>query len=119
MAAVLTQNSNVSCGHGGSVVATGTPKLTINGSPVLLRTGIAGRAVSVCTTPPASDAGGPTAKACLTVTAVDSGEASKLTVGGSGVMLATLTGKTDGMVAKTTPQLLLSATAGQTKLVAS
>jgi len=52
------------------------------------------------------------------VSSVTSGEATKLKVNGQAVMLDTLSGTTDGMVAKTTPQMLLSATAGQTKLTA-
>jgi hypothetical protein len=49
---------------------------------------------------------------------VGSGRAAKLTVGGAPVLLDSLTGSTNGMVAKVTPQTLLSATAGQSKLSA-
>lgn len=116
MANVLTMASNVTCGHGGKVTVVSTVKLTVNGSPLLLKSSIAGKSVAACTTPPAADASGPTAKPCTTVATVSLGEAMKLTVGGQPVMLDTLKGETDGMVAKTTPQMLLAAIAGQIKL---
>jgi hypothetical protein len=118
MPGVLTKGSNVTCGHGGTVVTSSPAKLKVNGQAVLLKDGIASKPVSGCTTPPASDPSGPTAIPCATVTSVDLGEATKLKVDGSAVMLETLAGKTDGMVAKMTPQTLLSATAGQNKLTA-
>jgi len=49
------------------------------------------------------------------VLAVTLGEAVKLTVGSLPVVLDTLKGATDGVVANA-PQAFLSATAGQTKL---
>ena len=117
MPKVLTKGSNVTCGHSpGKVTTIGEPKFKVSGQPVLLKTGIMGKPVSGCGTPPAADASGPTAKPCLTVTSVAAGEAIKLTAGGLPVMLDTLAGQTDGMVGKVTPQLLLSATAVQTKL---
>ncbi len=119
MPGVLTTGSNVSCGHGGTVGTSSSAKLKVSGNAVLLKTGIAMKSVSSCQTPPASDVSGPTAMKCTTVTSVDSGEATKLTAGGAPVVLETLTGQTDGMVGKVTPQLLLSATAGQSKLKAT
>jgi len=116
MAFVLTTSSNVTCGHAGKVTTVSAAKLTINGSAVLVKSDIDGKAVSACSTPAASDASGPTAKACTSVSSVDSGTAQKLTVGSVPVMLDTLSGTTDGMVAKVTPQKLLSATAVQAKL---
>ena len=119
MAGVLTTASNVACGHQGRVQTASTAKLTVNGSPVLLKSSIDGKPVPDCKTPPAADPSGtPTAKPCKTVSGVTAGEAAKLTAGGSPVMLDTLKGKTDGMVSKVTPQLLLAATAGQNKLTA-
>ena len=120
MPGVLTEGSNVTCGHSpGKVSTTGSPKLKVSGQAVLLKDGIMGKSVSGCGTPPASDVSGPTAIPCLTVTTVTTGEATKLTIGGAPVMLDTLAGQTDGMVGKVTPQLLLSATAVQTKLTTS
>ena len=112
--------SNVTCGHSpGKVTTTGSPKMSVSNQPVLLKTGIMSKPVGGCGTPHAADASGPTAKLCTSVTAVSVGEAIKLTVGGMPVMLDTLAGQTDGMVGKVTPQLSLSATAGQTKLTTS
>lgn len=119
MPGVLTTGSNVICGHGGTVSTTSSTKLKVSGNPVLLKIGIAHQSVSNCQTPPASDPSGPTAIPCTLVVSVDSGEANKLTAGGSPVVLETLTGETNGMVGKVTPQTLLSASAGQTKLKAT
>jgi hypothetical protein len=116
MPGVLTTGSNVSCGHAGTVTTSSSAKLKVNGQPVLLKEGIASKSVSACSTPNASDASGPTAIPCATVSSVDAGEATKITAGGSAVMIETLAGKTDGMVGKVTPQMLLSAAAGQNKL---
>ena len=118
MSGVLTISSNVTCGHSGKVQTSSSAKLTVNKKAVLLKSSIASKSISNCSTTPASDTSGPTAIKCTTVSSVDSGEAKKLTAGGSAVMLDTLAGKTDGMVAKVTPQLLLSANAGKSKLTA-
>jgi len=117
MQAVVTLSSIVTCGHGGTVVATGTPKLTVSGSPVLVATGVAGKAVSHCTTPTVTTT--PPSKPCLTVLTVNpSSLSTKLFVSGNPVVLAGLTGTTDGVVAGVTPQLLLSAAVTQTRLAA-
>jgi hypothetical protein len=118
MAGVLTKESNVTCGHSGTVSVQGADKLTVNGKKVLRKTDISGQSVGSCTTVAKSDSSGPTDKPCATVSSVDAGEATKLTVGGSKVMLDTLAGQTDGMVGKVTPQLLLAAAAVQSKLTA-
>ncbi len=116
---VLTTSSNCTCGHSGSVATSSSTKLQVSGNAVLLQTGIAGQSVSGCATPPASDNSGPTATKCMTVASVTAGTSAKLQAGGQPVMLDTLAGTTDGMVGKVTPQTLLSATAGQSKLTAS
>lgn len=118
MPGVITVGSNVTCGHAGTVATTGQAKLTINGNQVLLKDGILGKDVSSCATVAAADVSGPTAKPCLKVSAVNSGEATKLTIDGRPVMLETLAGTTDGMVTKVTPQPLLAAMANQMKLTA-
>jgi hypothetical protein len=119
MAGVLITNSTVTCGHSGNVTVTSTQKLKVSNSPVLVKASIESKSIPDCATTPATDASGPTAKPCKTVSSVSSGEATKLKVNGQAVMLDTLSGTTDGMVTKTTPQMLLSATAGQTKLTAN
>jgi hypothetical protein len=124
MAGVLTTNSTVACGHSGNVTVTGTQKLIVSNNPVLVKAGIAGKTILDCQTiEPANDPSGtPTGNKCKNVSSVSSGEATKLKVKVNGqwqaVMLDTLSGTTDGMVAKITPQLLLSAKAEQTKLTA-
>jgi hypothetical protein len=119
MAAVLTTGSNVTCGHKGTVTVMSSAKLSVSGNSVLLKTGIASQPVSGCAIVPMPPPPGPVSKKCLTVTSVDSGEATKLTAGGKPVVLETLAGETDGVMAGVTPQLLLSGTAGQTKLTAT
>lgn len=119
MAGVLTTASNVTCGHSpGRVSTSSSAKLKVNGSAVLLQTGVSGQSVSGCGTVPSADSSGPTNVKCTTVASVTRGEATKLKAGGSYVMLDTLAGTTDGMIGKTTPQSSLSATAGQWKLKA-
>ncbi|MDZ8258028.1 hypothetical protein [Nostoc sp. ChiQUE01b] len=118
MASVLTTSSNVICGHSGNVAVTSTQKLKVGNNPVLVKTSIEGKSVPNCATVPAADATGSTAIKCTTVSSVSSGEATKLKVNKQPVMLDTLSGETNGMVAKITPQKLLAATAGQSKLTA-
>ena len=109
--------STVTCGHTpGKVQTQSLAKLKVNGSPVLLQTNINGQPVTGCGTLPASDVSGVTAKPCTSVSAVSAGAALKLKVNEQPVMLETLKGSTDGMVAKVTPQLLLAGVANQVKL---
>jgi hypothetical protein len=116
MAAVLTMASSVTCGHGpGKVQTSSAQKLTVGGNPVLVKASIAGRSVSGCTTPSDPNSGSVT---CTAVTAVTAGDSTKLTAGSGAVTLASLAGGTNGTVSST-PQTLLSATAGQTKLTAA
>ncbi len=115
MGAVLTTASKVACGHDpGKVATSATAKLKVNGNLVLLKSGIAGKSVSGCST--VTDPNTSTLQ-CSTVTSVTAGEATKLKAGGSPVMLDTLAGATNGTVSGT-PQTKLSATASQTKLTA-
>src|SRR6266545_2066852 len=116
MAGVLTTASNVTCGHApGKVQTSSTAKLTVSGRPVLLKSSIAGSSVSGCSTPSDPNSGSVT---CTLVTSVTTGDATKLTAGHAPVTLDTLAGGTNGTVSGT-PQTLLSATAGQTKLTAA
>jgi hypothetical protein len=132
MSGVLTTASTVTCGHGaGKVQTSSSAKLKVNGAPVLLKSSIDRRSVSGCVTPVADDPS-PAGRPCTAVTSapavppappplppgVTAGEATKLKAGGQPVMLDTLKGSTNGMVAKTSPQPTLAGTAGQTKLTA-
>lgn len=119
---VLTTASTILCGappHGGTVAKASTAKLTVSGSRVIpnaVQPPVVGGpnglgAVSSCPNvpPPAGRV------KCTAVTSiVPSSAATKLTVGGVGVLLATLTGSTNGTAPGT-----LKATAGQAKLKAS
>jgi hypothetical protein len=115
----LKPGGTVTCGHGtGDVATAGVAKLQVGGASVLLEDSVVNKAVSGCGTPPASDMSGPTAKACSKVVAVVLGKSTKLQVGGFPVLLDTLTGTTDGMVLKVTPQALLAGKSVQAKLTA-
>ncbi len=128
MPAVLTTASSIVCGHSGTVQQSSSEKLKVNGNSVLIKSSVDGQSISGCQTLPAVDSSGTeTARKCTKVAVdppappgpgVTGGEAVKLKVNGKPVMLSNLTGNTNGMVAKVTPQNLLSATAGQTKLTA-
>jgi hypothetical protein len=116
MPGVLTLASNVTCGHSpGRVQTSSSAKLTVNRSRALVQTGIAGRPVAACGTVSDPNSGTVT---CTSVTSVTTGNAVKLTAGGAPIMLDTLSGGTNGTVSST-PQVLLSATAGQAKLTAA
>lgn len=119
MAKVLTEASTVLCGtdapasHGGNVAKTGSQKLKVSGNGVLvatLATGI-GPSVSGCKTP---DDSAHSLIPCKSVTSITSGQSTKLFAGGLAAALETLHGVTLG-----TPPGSLSASAGQTKLMAS
>ena len=114
MAEVLTTGSTVDCGHTGTVSTSGASKLKVAGNAVLLEDGVSGKSVSACVTQNVTNTG---MKQCTTVTSVTMGKATKLKVGGAPVLLSSLKGATDGTVGGS-PQMLLKATAGQTKLKA-
>ncbi len=116
MPAVATKASTVTCGHVGIVATGGTSKLTVAGSPVLLAAGVQNMAVSTtCTIVP--NTGPPASSKCTIVTGVANPPslATKLFVAGAPVVLATLKGSTNGVIAGA-PQTLLSATVPQTLL---
>ena len=108
MPAVLTTASSITCPTGGKVSTSGAVKLKVSGNGVLLKAGVQSKSISGCTTVPPPQ----TNIKCSTVSSA-SGEASKLKVGGSGVLNASFSGSSNGSLPT------LSATAGQTKLSAS
>jgi hypothetical protein len=111
MTAVLTTGSRVACSSQGTVQTSSNAKLSVNGRPVLLKAGIASKSIAGCSHPVDSSKG---IAACTTVASV-SGFAGKLTVGGAGVALASLSGMGDS----TNPIDTISASAQQSKLTAS
>jgi hypothetical protein len=117
MAGVLTEESNVECGHSGTVATAGNSLLKVNGKPVLTKQGVAGKTVSLCGTVPTSDSSGAIDVPCTSVTSVDKTEASKLRVGGKAVLINPLGGETTGRKGKK-PTKDLKATVVQTRLKA-
>ena len=92
MTDVLTMNAKIECGHGGAVDIFSEVKLRVDSKPVLLKESVDGKSVSLaCTTQPDNSGHKKCTKASVTGT-----EAAKLTVGGKGVLLDQLSGKTDG-----------------------
>ena len=124
MPAVLTAAATVDCGHGGPVTIKSDPKnkLTVSGATVLTATALQGQPVNTAecsitiTGPPPP--GTPISTRCKTCVSITSVNATKLTVHGTPVLLAPLTGTTDGMLSNVTPLSLLKATGVQTKLSA-
>ena len=117
MPTVLTMKSSILCGplplHGGKVAPTGSTKLHVSGSSVLLES-------SIISVPPTMNITGCLVQStnsnnipCQSVASISSGKATKLTVGGKPVLLVTLHGQTSG-----TPFGTLVATETQTKLTA-
>jgi hypothetical protein len=118
-ASAVVTASDVTCGHGGTVAAVGTPKLIVGTSHVLVASGVAGQTVNTCGTPTVTTS--PPSSPCtkvLTVT-VPVSVSAKLFVSGNPVLIATLTGTTNGEVAGITPQPMLGATVTQTLLKAT
>ncbi len=119
---VLTTASTITCApdaaatHGGTVKAASTAKLRVDASRVIPN-GIGPNGLSSiasCKTPTASSP--PTKKCLLVVSIVPTSVAAKLTVNGIGVLLASLTGVTDGLVGVAPGSL--DATANQSRLTA-
>lgn len=117
MANVLTTASNISCGHEPSANnAQSQAKLKVKDNSVLLPDSITGLTISVCATPKVSD---PVSEECKGITAITAGIAAKLKSNDQAVVLDSLKGQTDGTISNVTPQLMLNATANQTKLRAT
>jgi hypothetical protein len=111
MTAVLVAPSTVACPHTpGTVMPATSSRLTVGKQPVLLA-GLTGKDVAGCTIQVTQ-----TTKTCLKVTSVSTGEKSKLTVNGHSVLLADVTGVTDGV---SPAGNAVTATANQTRLRAA
>lgn len=114
MASVLVKAATgpVVCGHGGTVKAQSASRLTVQSAEVLLMPSgpVAIDSVNKCLTPSSN-----TTKPCMNAT-VSTTQTTKLTVGGKPLLMMPVSGSSDGMVGGTTPQLLVTAVANQTKL---
>jgi len=112
MSGVLTTSSSVTCSSQGKVQTSSNAKLRVNGSAVLIKSGIASKSISGCKHPVDESK---SIAACKSVASVGGGFATKLTTGGAAVALASLSGMGDA----TSPPDTISASAGQSKLTAS
>ena len=94
MPPIVTTAATITCIHGGQVVLT--PKqtqVTIAGNPVLREGDLAGAPILGCLQPPT-----PATKPCTAVISTLPGSAStRVMAAGAPVLLATLTGITDGV----------------------
>lgn len=120
MPKVLTAQSDIQCAHAGGVkpVASGA-KLKVGGAPVLLQGDLDSAPIpppTLCATVP--DPNTSTIK-CTATTSALGGVATKLKVGGKGVLLETVQGMTNGTVGGPAVfQTWRVVSAGQTKLEA-
>ena len=113
MPSVLTESSKVACAHGGSVqLHAGQSKLSVGGSKVLVDGDLTLATVAGCGT--VTDPNTSTLQ-CASVASALGGVATKLKVGGRGVLLETIAGQTTGTVGGT-PQTWSVQSAVQTKL---
>lgn len=113
MAYVITEQSTVQCGHQGTVSLTASQsKLKIGGAAALVDGDLAGKTIAGCITVTDPNTG---ALQCQTVASAIAGVATKLTVGGKGVLLENIQGQTSGTVGGT-PQTWSVTAAGQNQL---
>jgi hypothetical protein len=111
---VLTEQSTVVCADQAAVQKTaGQSKLTVAGAPVLVDGDLNGASVSAC--PTVTDPMTGQIK-CAAVASVIGGVATKLKVGGKGVLLETVAGQTNGALPGGAPKTWSVQSAGQTRL---
>jgi hypothetical protein len=112
MPPVVTTSATIMCVHGGQV--TLIPKqtqVTISGSPVLREGDLSGAPIIGCAQPPS-----PGTKPCTMVVSTLPGSASmRVTAAGLPVLLATLSGITDGVP----PGTIMCVSPGQTSVQAN
>src|SRR6266481_1458018 len=113
MSAVLTQGSSLACAHQGKVTLSPTQtKLKIGGQAALVDGDLKLAAISTaCATVTDPNTG---ALKCAAIASTIGGVATKLTVGGKGVLLDSIEGLTNGTVGGT-PQTWSVKSAGETK----
>jgi hypothetical protein len=115
MSAVLTKESTLQCAHSGAVKLIPTQtKLTVAGNAVMVDGDLSGAPISGCLTVTDPNT---SALTCLTVVSASGGVATKLKVGGKGVLLQDVSGQTNGTVGGT-PQTWSVKDAGESKLTA-
>lgn len=114
MGAVLTEDSSLSCLHGGKVQTSSISPLRVQGAAVLVQEGIEKKSIAGCIPPPPPP-NQPPNQPCTIVDKISAGSAQKLKVDGKPAMLQTLAGMTNGIVSGV-PQPLAAAQAGQERL---
>ena len=98
MPPIVTANAKIICVHGGQVqVIPKQQSVTIQGGAVMCAGDLEGSPIAACPVPPS-----PGSKPCTTVVSVlppmaPPSASAKVKVGGKPVLLATLTGMTDGV----------------------
>jgi hypothetical protein len=116
MATALTTGSTIACPHGGTVSPSSSAKLSVSGQPVLLVNQVTSWSISpscsVLTNPQAGT------KQCQNAVSESGGDATKLTVGGTAVLLDAAQVQTDGMPPAPPAGPIMILTAGQAKLQA-
>ena len=110
---VLTKSSKITCGHGGTVEISAQSKLSVATQGVLIKSDVDRKSVSLTCTNLVDEQ--KHLKKCSSC-AVSGGEAGKLTVHKSPVLLDSLSGTTDG---NPLGSLKLEVGTTQTKLSAS
>lgn len=117
MPAVITTQSTLKCAHQGNVTLSASQsRLTVGGAAVLVQGDLDGAGVSGCPTPTTPPPPGPANKPCTSVTSAVAGTSLRLKVGGKAVLLASVAGTTDGVLANVAPQPWSVLSAGHTKL---
>jgi len=111
MAAPITTAGSFTCADSGSPVLSSTAKLTVSEKPVLLFSAAATLGPYVGCTFTVQGVVSP----CTTTTVVSGGKASKLTAGGSAVLLDSL----EAQAGTPAPATAATVEAGQSKLTAA
>jgi hypothetical protein len=116
MPLVITEKASIACANHGSIKPSASQgKLKVDGASVLVLGDLKAKPISGCTI--VTDAQTAMLQCQLTV-AEQGGVAAKLTVGGKGVLLQTVSGPTNGTLSGTLQKWSVS-DAGQSKLKAS
>ena len=117
MPKVITQQSTLKCAHGGTLTLSASQsKLKLGGAAVLVAGDLDGKSISLCPTPTTPPPPGPVNKPCTTVAGVIAGTSVRLKVGGKAVLLETVAGTTDGVLANVPAQPWSVTSANQSKL---
>jgi hypothetical protein len=93
MSFVVTVNSDVECPDKGVAAMTSSARLTVSNKKVVVKSDLLSATIAGCKQP----ASPPSSVTCATVASLIAGEAGKLTVGGHGVLLDSLSAIASGV----------------------